>query len=403
MGITMTPAMLKATGGRVQPAAYESYLKGLGYLQRYDKPGNIEAAISALQAATNADPQFALGYAELGEAYRLRYEVDRNPQWIDEATANCNRALHMDDHLPAVYVTLASLHSTLGKYDLALQEFQHALQLDPQDATAVLGIAFAYEQMGRTAEAEAAYRRAVALRPDDWNGYNSLGLFYDRKGKFQQAIAEFQKAIQLTPDNPQLYFNLGAVYVDTGDVKEFPAAETALKKSLALGPSYPAYANLGYLYLQEKRFAESAAMTEKALQLNNRNYLVWANLAVAYEWLGEKEKVAAANERKLTLVEAAVQKQPQAAELHAELGLTYAALGLHQKATAQMQTALALSPNDPQVLADAGEMYEDLGGRARAIQFIERALEKGYPLTQLRNDPSLRKLLADPNFRPMSE
>jgi eukaryotic-like serine/threonine-protein kinase len=106
-------------------------------------------------------------------------------------------------------------------------------------------------------------------------------IFYDRQRRFDDAIIQLKHAIDLTPDNSQLYFNLGAVYLDSEDPKKVPDAEKVLRKSLQLNSSYPAYANLGFLYLQQKRYADSAAMTEKALQFNERDYLGWENLAIA--------------------------------------------------------------------------------------------------------------------------
>src|SRR5271163_4178144 len=85
MRIEMTPEMLRATGGAVNAGAYELYLKALGYTQRYDKPGNLDLAIAALDKAVNTDPRFALGFAQLGEAYRLKYQRDKDSKWIDEA------------------------------------------------------------------------------------------------------------------------------------------------------------------------------------------------------------------------------------------------------------------------------------------------------------------------------
>ena len=87
MHMEVTPAMLRATGGAVNAGAYESYLKALGYTQRYDKPGNLDLAIAALNNAVKADPHFALGFAQLGEAYRLKYRLDKDTKWLDEALA----------------------------------------------------------------------------------------------------------------------------------------------------------------------------------------------------------------------------------------------------------------------------------------------------------------------------
>lgn len=400
MHINVTAEMLRNTGGSVVPAAYEQYLKALGYVQRYDKPGNLDAAIAALEAAVKTDPRFAVGFAELGEAYRLKYLTEVNPKWIDEALASCQKAAELDDHLPAIYVTLGRLHETAGKHDLAVQEFQHALQLNARDAGALSGVAHSYENAGRLQEAETTFQKASALRPDSWIGFNDLGLFYDRQNKYPESIAALRKAIELTPDNAQAYLNLGAVYIDTGDAKLTSDAEQALRKSIELAPSYPAYANLGQLYYTEKRYSESAAMTEKALELNDQNYLVWNNLVNAYGWLKQKDKEAAARERVGQLAERSAKLNPQDALVQSTLASHYAHQGSRDKAMARMQTALALSPDDPSVLDNVANTYEVLGERALALQNVQKALQKGYALDQVTNDPDMQSLIADPNFRP---
>jgi serine/threonine-protein kinase len=399
MRIEATPEMLHATGGAANAGAYELYLKALGYTQRYDKPGNLDLAIAALDNAVKADPRFALGFAQLGEAYRLKYRLDKDKKWIDEALANCQKAQQLDDRLPAVYVTLGKIHGYTGQYDLALQEYQRALQLDPRSADAVIGLATSYDSAGRTADAEAAFRKAIALRPDSWDGYNSFAAFLDDHQRHDEAVAQYRHAIELTPDNAALYLNLGATYSDMGD-KYYPVAEQMLKKSIALEPTYPAYANLGYLYNQERKYAEAAAMTEKALQLNDKEYVVWGNLAIAYEGLKDKEKEGRAWDREIVLLEEAVRDTPRDALAQSALGLLYAKKKLREKAIPRLQSALALAPDDASVLQGVGQAYEDLGDRAQALQYIEKSLQKGIGLANLKNIPELQGLLSDPSFRP---
>ncbi len=398
MKINVTPEMLRA-GGPVNTGAYESYLKALGYTQRYDKPGNLDLAIDALDSAVKADPRFALGYAELGEAYRLKYSLDKDTKWIDEALANCKKAEELDDRLPAVYVTLGHVHRATGKYDLALQEYQRALQLDPRSAEAEIGLAHSYDSAGRTADAEAAFRKAIALRPDSWSGYNSLGNFLDDHQRYDEAITQYKNAIQLTPDNAPLYLNLAAVYIDKGDTKHFPEAEDALRKSIALDPSYPAYANLGFLYDQEKKYAEAADAVQKALKLNDKDYLVWGNLALAYRGLNDEADAEKASDREIELLEQAVQATPRDAVMQANLALLYAKKRLREKAISRIQSALALSPDDANVLESVGEAYEDMGDRAQALEYIEKSIRNGYSLTALKTFSSLQGLLSDPRFR----
>jgi serine/threonine-protein kinase len=399
MRIDMTPEMLRSSGSAVNAGAYELYLKALGYTQRFDKPGNLDQAIAALNSAVKEDPRFALGFAQLGEAYRLKYRLDKDKKWIDEALANCQKAQQLDDRLPVVYVTLGNIHQNTGKYDLALQEYERALQLDPRNADAVMGLAESYDSAGRTADAEAAYRKAIALRPDFWQGYNHLANFLDDHQRYDEAVAQFRHAIELTPDNWALYLNLSGVYTDMGST-HYPEAEQMLRKSLALEPSYPAYANLGYLYNQEQKYAEAAAATEKALQLNDKEYVVWGNLAIAYEGLKDKEKEGKAWDREIALLEQTVRDTPRDAVAQSNLGLLYAKKRLREKAIPRIQSALALAPDDPNVLENAGQAYEDLGDRAQALQYIEKSLQKGYALADLRNVPDLQGLISDPSFRP---
>ncbi|HZQ26029.1 MAG TPA: protein kinase [Terriglobales bacterium] len=384
----------------VAPVAYESYLKALGYVQRYDKPGNLELAISALQSAVQTDSGFALGYAELGEAYRLKNQVDPNPKWIEEASANCERAIQIDSHLPSTYVTLGRLHADLGKNELALQEFQRALQINPRDADALMGVALAYEHMGRTVDAEENLKRAAALRPDYWDGYNSLGGFYYRQGRLADAITQYRRVIQLTPDNANAYSNLGAALVGLSDPKFYPEAESALKKSIQLSPNYPAYANLGNLYYNEKRYAESVEMTRKALAMNDKNYEVWDNLRLSYEWLHDPENARKAREHAFPLLQHYAAEHPHDAAAQALLATFYAQRGAREEALRRVESALAVAPKDGAVLAAVAEAYEYLGDRKQALAYANRSLTDGATVSDLQDRPGLQSMLTDPGFRP---
>jgi eukaryotic-like serine/threonine-protein kinase len=398
MTINVTTTMLHDTEGAVEPAAYEDYLTALGYMQRYDKSGNLDKAIEVLDASLKTDPRFALGYAQLGEAYRLKYQLDRDPHLLDEAQANLEQAARLDSHIPAVYVSLGRIHDAQGKRDLALQEFQHALDLDQRNALALRGLARVYQHSGRNADAEATYKKAIALQPNEWEGYNLLGNFYDEQSRYPESIAEYKRAINLTPDNADLYLNLGATYVDADNPHDLPLAEEALKKSIQLSPSYPAYANLGSLYAQQKRHAESIVATEKALQLNGKDYMVWNNLLTECEWLHDQAKVETAKRRIVPLLEQTVQLQPQDAVAQSILAVMQAKNKDRQQAVDHIQTALALGPENPMVLQNAADVYEMEGDRKRALGYLEQALQKGLDLNHAKNDPGSQALFLDPTF-----
>jgi eukaryotic-like serine/threonine-protein kinase len=398
MNLSVREDLVRGTEQPVNRAAYEDYLLALGYIQRYDKSGNLDLAVAALQSAVKTDPRFSLGFSRLGQVYVFKYRLDPNPQWLQEAQKYCKQALQLDNRVPLTYVTLARIHELTGNHDLAVQEFQKVLDFDPRNAEALAGIAHSYQNAGRNSEAEAAYVKAAAVRPDDWSGYNNLGNFYDEIGRHQEAIAQYRQSLQLTPDNSAVYANLGAAFLNSGDPKLLTESEQALKRSIAINPTYNAYANLGNLYGVKHRFRDSIDSSKKALQINDQDYEVWNNLMEAYEWIGDDKEANVARKRAIQLLERAVKQNAQDAEAEATLAALLAKSGAREVAVEKIHTSLALSPDSQYVLCEVADAYEALGDRRKAIEYLRQAFHKGLPQEQVNGDPDLSAVLADPAF-----
>jgi serine/threonine protein kinase/tetratricopeptide (TPR) repeat protein len=378
---------------------YESYLRGVGLLQRYDKAGNIEQAIEQLNSAVSVDPRFALGYAALCDAYRLKYATERDAAAIGEASANCQKALQVDPSLASVHVNLGGIDAASGRYDQALHEYQTALAARPKDAEALDGIADVYEQTKHFAEAESSLQQAISLRPMYWVAYQHLALFYNRRERYTEAIALLNHVIELTPDNATAYSNLGAVYWGMEDAKSREAAQVAFSKSIELSPSYAAYSNLGYLYLGNKQYNQAAEAFQRALALNDKDWRVWANLFIADQWLNDPGKIQVSREATIQRIEQALSVAPQDSRAHAVLSTLYGEVD-RDKAISHIQTALKLEPKDADILADAAVTYDQLGNRKRAIEYASASLANGSDMKDLQAQPALQSMLADPSFRP---
>jgi tetratricopeptide (TPR) repeat protein len=399
INIAVSENVVRNSPGEVGRAAYEDYLAGIGYFQRFDKPGNIERAIDSLQRAVKTDPGFALGFAQLAQVYMMRYRLDPNPEWLKQAEEYCNKAAALDDRLPSTYVALGQVHESSGKYDLAIGEFHRALNLNPRDADALVGIARSYKNAGRNADAEAAYIKAAALRPGDWTGYSGLGVFYDDTGRPRDAIIQYRKALALTPDNAGLYTNLGIAYMDLDDPMMLKQAEDAFKKSIELNPTFVAWGNLGFLYLREHRFEESINASQKALVLNPQSYDVWTNLTAAYEWLKNGTKAAAAREKTIAILRQVLGLNPQNPLAQATLAVMLAKDGPRDEALDKVQISLALSSNDGYVLSQVADAYELLGDRPKAITYLSQAFAHGVTPAQLSGDPYIQAVLSSRDIR----
>lgn len=376
-------------------APHELYLAGLGQMERWDKAANLESAIHSFNQAVLADPGFALAFSALGEAYWAKYRLDRDTRWIGEAEKNCRRAAELSNKIPAVYVTLARVHNGRGHYNLALEEIQQALKLEPNGADALLTEAEIYTSMGRHDEAESIYRRATTLRPEYWGGYYEMGAFYFRMQRFQDASAQLEHVLELTPDNAVAHFALGGVLQM---LSRFQEAESHLKKSIELQPTYAAYNNLGVLYYNQRRWTDAISATRKALDVNANDWRTWSNLGLAYEWLGRKSEADEAFRNEQVRLEEAETLNPGSADVEVTLGALYARQKLRKKALAQVESALARAGDDPEILISAAEAYDRLGDRERALKLVARGLENGWTLAQLQNDPGQQAILHDPRF-----
>ena len=381
-------------------AAYENYLAGVGYFERHDKPGNIDLAIDALERAVTTDPHFAIGFARLAEVYVMKYRLSFDARWLASAETYAKQAAELDNRIPSPYVALGQIDEIGQHLDLAVTEFERALDLDPRDAEALAGLADAYTKQGRLKEAEAAYLKAATIRPTDWRGYNDLGIFYENTGRPREAIPQFEHALKLTPDNAWPYVNLALAYMALDDPKMLAEAERALKKSITISPTFGAYGDLALLYGEQRRFHESAAASMEALKLNDQSSDVWGNLADAYEWLGDKEKARAARRKTIELLERTIKLNPKNGQNQATLAALYAKEGLEEKSIDSIHISLALSENDPYILGQVAEAYEALGKRKEAIKYLELALSKGLTRQELNGNFVIQAVLSDPGFKP---
>jgi tetratricopeptide (TPR) repeat protein/predicted Ser/Thr protein kinase len=195
--------------GTSEPAAYDFYLRGLGYLQNYDKEENVDNAISVFRHALEKDPGFAGAYAGLGQADWQKFEHTHENHLVSDATKACQIALEKDPTLTQGHTCLGHVYQGTGKYELAAAEYQQASKSEPTLDAVQTGLARAYESLNRLQEAEQSYKAVIALRPDYWARYNRLGIFYLRHGRLEEAAQMYTQVASLVPDSFVGFANLG--------------------------------------------------------------------------------------------------------------------------------------------------------------------------------------------------
>jgi len=82
----------KVVRAGTQPPGYDAYLRGLGYLEEYEKPENIDSAITDFNHALAMDRNFAPAHAGLGGAYWIGYEsYNKVNDWLNRLLGNAIR------------------------------------------------------------------------------------------------------------------------------------------------------------------------------------------------------------------------------------------------------------------------------------------------------------------------
>ncbi len=382
-----------------QPAAYEAYIRGRGYLLEFSKPEDIDSAVAEFSKAIQIDPNYALAYAGLGKAYWAGFQLSRGNDWIGKASQNCNKALALNPELVEGHVCLGNLYNATGRYDRAVEEFEQAARADPGNEDVLRGLADTYTNKGNFAAAESAYRRAVALRPNYWAPYSWLGVFYFGQSRYHDAAVAFQKATELAPENYLGYVNLGGAYVLEG---RYADAMEAAKRSIALRPTPDAYNNLGYALMLTGKTDDAIDALQKALAIDDRDWMNWGNLGDALYWSASRRGEAPGKYRKaVAIASSKLQVNSNDVSTLAYLANYSAMLGEKDAALDYLQKALKLAPANGDVLFRAALVYNHFNGPNEALSYLAKAVQAGYSRTVIRDTPDFRNLHGHPQFQSL--
>ncbi|NJO56726.1 MAG: tetratricopeptide repeat protein, partial [Rhodospirillales bacterium] len=96
-------------------------------LARYDQQGNVDRALARFQLAIEGDPNYALAYAGLAEAYFRKMVNTSDSQWLERAAESAQRAAALAPRLPMAYVVLGEINVYQGRHQEAIQQFERGI------------------------------------------------------------------------------------------------------------------------------------------------------------------------------------------------------------------------------------------------------------------------------------
>lgn len=200
--------------------AYQLYLKGR-YCSEKRTREELHKAVDYFYRAVQNDPNYALAYAGLGDAFTLlgsgTYGAMPSKNARVKATEMALKALDLDS-------TLAEAHTSLAfakfRFDWAWREaereFQRALELNPRYVRAHHWYALFHAAMGRHDEAIEEIRKAQKLDPLALIVSVAEGRILHFARRFDDAISQFQRILEFDPNFIPAHSDLGASYDEKG-------------------------------------------------------------------------------------------------------------------------------------------------------------------------------------------
>ena len=174
------------------------YLKTLLTLSKPAKP------LSQVNQTISAETYFRRGYA----CYDLGL--------YDLAIVNYDKAIQLEPNDTNAYINRGIAKANLGQHFAAISDYNKAIQLKPGDAIAYSSRGTVKAELGQYSAAISDYNKAIQLKPTFADAYINRGITKAELGQYSAAISDFDKAIQLKPDEAMAYSNRGETKVELG-------------------------------------------------------------------------------------------------------------------------------------------------------------------------------------------
>jgi tetratricopeptide (TPR) repeat protein/S1-C subfamily serine protease len=318
------------------PKSYTIKWSVLDILERYDE------GLAAINQAIDLAPR-ALWYVIRGSNYSLqkKYEL---------ALDDLNKAIELNPNYAMAYSVRATHYSSQQKYELALADYNKAIELNPNYGLYYRGRGLNYLLQQKYELALADYNKAIELNPNDAGAYASRGNLYHRQQKYELALADYNKAINLNSNLAEAYFNRGLLY---SNQQKYELGLADYNKAIDINSDYTeAYNNRGLLYRLHQKYELALADYNKAINLNS-------NLAEAYVNRGNLYRLQQKYELALADYNKAINLNSNLAEAYFNRGLLYSNQQKYELGLADYNKAIDINSDYTEAYNNRGLLYSD--------------------------------------------
>ena len=258
------------------------------------------------------------------------------------------------------------MHDNQANYEVALEWFEKALEVDPLNSTALEWRVTALRWLRRFGEAESAVRAAIEARPREPGLLIELGYVHSDQYRYEVALEWFEKALEVDPLNSTaLKWRVAMLRW----LRRFGEAESAVRAAIEAWPREPGLLiELGYVHSDQYRYEVALEWFEKALEIDPLNSTALEWRVAALRWLrrfGEAESA----------VRAAIEARPREPGLLIELGYVHSDQYRYEVALEWFEKALEVDPLNSTALEWRVAMLRWLRRFGEAESAVRAAIE----------------------------
>ena len=256
-----------------------------------ERSGKLPEAIEEYRAAATLLPKDAAAHLSLGIAL---LNANRAP----EAEAAFREAITLGAD-PQAWNGLAQALLRQDKNQEAVEAFTNYLKTDPDDRQARFDRAVALQNLNRFDESLAELDRLDQSGQPAPDTLKLRASIFMQQMKWMEAAAILEKALPASPNDPQLFAWLGRARLN---LRDFPAAETALRRSLTLDPApVETLRDLANTFYFSKKCQPALDALNLLAQRGTPTALDWFLRATCYDRLGKLQEAADAYQKFLDL------------------------------------------------------------------------------------------------------
>jgi len=204
------------------------------------------------------------------------------------AISDYDRAIEITPNYASAYSNRGMAYSELGNQRQALSDFDRAIEIDPEYAEAYINRGATYGKLGDQKHAISDYDRAIEINPEHADAYNNRGVAYDKLGDQRRAISDYDRAIEINPKYSLAYYNRGVTYSQLGNKRQ---AISDYDRAIEINPKYSvAYYNRGVTYGELGNLRQAISDYDRTIEINPKYAMAYYNRGVAHIKLGNRSK-----------------------------------------------------------------------------------------------------------------